>query len=157
MFVFISSMIVRNLYVKRIPVLPAEANPPLVVHADAVLACALSLQGFQVVAIRRPQVVQAAGLMQQQQFPPCRALDLRRQPPGRLIVEQLFGFVAGEAAYHFRQTITLHVIAVNPPSGSRSPHEVEEVAYCLVKGVVDYLRPETTTRLGRHRIGLFWP
>ena len=31
-------MVVRNFNVQRIFALPAEANPPLVIHADAVLA-----------------------------------------------------------------------------------------------------------------------
>jgi hypothetical protein len=38
--------------------------------------------------------------MQQQQFPPRHALNLHRQPARRFIVEQLFGFVTGKAAYH---------------------------------------------------------
>ena len=36
-------MIVHNSHVKRILALTAEANPPLVVHADAVLAFAVVL------------------------------------------------------------------------------------------------------------------
>jgi hypothetical protein len=77
-------MVVRNFNVQRIFALPAEANPPLVIHADAVLAFAVVFQGFQVVAIRHPQVIQAPRLMQQEQFPPRHALDLLRQPPRRL-------------------------------------------------------------------------
>ena len=95
-------MAIHDFHVKRILALPAEANPPLVVHADAVLSCPVVLQAFQVVAIRDAQVIQTPRLMQNQQFPPCRALNLRRQSPRRFIVEQLFSLVARKAAYHLR-------------------------------------------------------
>jgi hypothetical protein len=81
------SMVVHNFHVKRILTLPAEANPPLVVHADAVLAFAVVFQGFQMVAIRDTQIIQASRLIQQQQFPPCHALNLPRQSSGRFIIE----------------------------------------------------------------------
>ncbi len=56
-------MVVHNFHVERILTLPAEAYPPLVIHADAVLAFAVVLQGFQVVAVRRAQVIQAPRLI----------------------------------------------------------------------------------------------
>ena len=93
-------MVVHNFYVQRILTMPAEANPPLIVHADAVLAFAVVFQRLQVVAIRDTQIIQAPGLMQHQQFPPRHALNLPRQPARRFIVKQLFSFVAGKAAYH---------------------------------------------------------
>ena len=64
-------MVIRNFHVKHILALPAEAHATLVIDADAVLAFAVVLQGFQTVAIRHTQIIQAARLMQQQQFPPC--------------------------------------------------------------------------------------
>ena len=70
----------------------------------AVLAFAVAFQGFQVVAVRRAQVIQTPRLMQQQQFPPRHALNLRRQPPRRFVIEQLFRFMAGKAAYHVRKS-----------------------------------------------------
>lgn len=91
-------MVVHNFHVQRIFAVPAEANPPLVIDADAVLAFAVVFQRFQMIAIRHAQIIQAARLIQQQQFPPRHALNLVRQPPGRFIVEQLFGFGAGKAA-----------------------------------------------------------
>jgi hypothetical protein len=74
-------MVIDNFHVKSVFALPAEANPPLVVHTDAVLAFAVILQGFQMVAVRRAQVIQTPCLMQQQQFPSSRPLNLLRQPP----------------------------------------------------------------------------
>ena len=68
-------MVVRNFNVQRILALPAEANPPLVIDADAVLAFAVVFQSFQVVAIRDAQVIQVPRLMQEEQFPPRHALN----------------------------------------------------------------------------------
>ena len=96
-------MVIHNFHVQRVFALPAEANSPLVIDADAVLASAVVFQGFQVVAVRRAQVIQTPRLMQQQQFSSCRSLNLVRQAPRRFIVEQPLGFLAGEAAYHLRQ------------------------------------------------------
>ena len=91
-------MIIHNFHFKRILAQPAETDPPLVVHANAVLAFAIAFQGFQMVAIRHTQIIQAPRLMQQQQFPPRHALNLPRQPPGGFVIEQLFRLVAGETA-----------------------------------------------------------
>jgi hypothetical protein len=93
-------MVVRNFHVERILALPAEAKAPLVIDADAVLPGAVAFQGIQVVAIGHAQIIQASGLMQQQQFPPRDTLNLRRQPPREFIIEQFLSFVTGEAANH---------------------------------------------------------
>ena len=93
-------MVVHNFHVQRIFALPAETNAPLIVHTDAMLPVAVAFQGFQTVAVRRAQVIQSSRLMQQQQFAPRHALNLLRQPPGRLIVEQPLGLLASKTAYH---------------------------------------------------------
>ena len=59
-------MVIHNFHVKRILALPAETDPPLVIYANAVLAFAVIFQGFQMVAIRHTQIIQAPRLMQQQ-------------------------------------------------------------------------------------------
>ena len=69
-------MVIHNFYVERIFALPAEANSPLVIHANAVLAFAVVFQGFQMVAVRHAQIVQTPRLMQQQQFPPGNEMTL---------------------------------------------------------------------------------
>jgi len=95
-------MAVHNFHVQRIVTLPAKANPQLVIDTDAVLPVPVTLQRFKPIPRRSAQILQAPGLVQQQQFPPRHSLNLRRQPPGRFVIEQLFGLVAGEAAYHPR-------------------------------------------------------
>ena len=54
-----------NECIQRIHALPAEAEAPLVIDADAVLACTIPFQSFQAVPGRRPQVVQPPRLVQQ--------------------------------------------------------------------------------------------
>jgi len=56
-------MVIHDFHVQRIFSLPTEANPPLVIDADAVLAHAITLQRFQSVAGWGAQVVQPPRLM----------------------------------------------------------------------------------------------
>lgn len=96
-------MVVHNFHFEGVFALPAEAEAPLIVDADAVLASPVTFQCFQPVAGRSAQIVQAPRLVQQHQFPPRHLLDLRRQPPRCFIIEQSPGFRAGETANHLRQ------------------------------------------------------
>ena len=91
-------MVVHNFHVQRIFALPAEANPPLVIDTDAVLPVPVALQRFKPISRWSAQILQAPGLVQQQQLSPSRPLNLRRQPPGRFVIEQPLSFRAGEAA-----------------------------------------------------------
>ena len=75
-------MVVHNFHVKCILALPAEADAPLVIDADAVLAVPVTLQRFESITRRGAQIVQPPRLVQQQQFPPRDPLNLRRQTPG---------------------------------------------------------------------------
>ncbi len=52
-------MIVNNFNIFRIAILPDEAHPKLIIDADAVLAGAITLQCFKVVAGWRPQILKA--------------------------------------------------------------------------------------------------
>ena len=96
-------MVIHNFNVPCIRALPAEADTPLVIDANAVLAFALALQGFESIAGRYTQIVEAPGLIQQKEFPSRDPLNLRRQPPRGLIRKQSLGLRVGEAAYHLRQ------------------------------------------------------
>lgn len=77
-------MVIHNFHIKGISVLPLEANPPWVIHPDAVPAGAVTFHCFQMVAIRNPQIIQRPRLMQHQQFPPGHLLNCtgnRREDP----------------------------------------------------------------------------
>jgi hypothetical protein len=59
--------------------LPDEADAPLVVDQDAVLAGAVAFQRFQPIAGRDTQILQDARLIEQTQFAQRRRLDIRRK------------------------------------------------------------------------------
>jgi len=99
-FRFHGSMIIHNFNVMRVLALPAEANAPLVVDADAVLSGAVALQGFQVIAGRQPQVAQLARTVKLRELAERHALDLRRQTVVAPPLPQPLGLPAGETGNH---------------------------------------------------------
>jgi len=54
-------MIVHDFNVPCVLALPAEPNPPLVIHADAMQAAELAGEGLETIRRRRSQVVQTCG------------------------------------------------------------------------------------------------
>ena len=57
-------MVINYFDIVGIAILPDETDAPLVVYADAVPAGAISLQGFQPVGGRHPQVAQIFRLVE---------------------------------------------------------------------------------------------
>ena len=57
-------MVVDDFHVKSIASLEAETYPPLIVDADAPLSLAISLQGFQWVRWREPQIFNQSRALQ---------------------------------------------------------------------------------------------
>jgi len=51
-------VIVDDLHVERVAVSPAKADPPLIVHADAVLPRAITREALQAVPWRNAKVLQ---------------------------------------------------------------------------------------------------
>jgi len=93
-------VVIDDLNVKRVAPVPAKANSPSVVYANAVLPRATALQGFESVAGRSPEIVEPPRLVQVQKLPPGNALD-RPKLPNRDIVEQRFRVPAPEGTDHF--------------------------------------------------------
>jgi hypothetical protein len=60
-------------------VIPGEANAPLVVDPDAVLAEPIALQCFQPVSWRHAEVIETPCTVHQAQFPKRRSLYVRRK------------------------------------------------------------------------------
>lgn len=92
-------MVIHDLNVIRIAIKPYEANPSLVVDADAVLTGAISLQRFEAVAGKYSQVVQVAGLIEQPQFALRHPLEPPKLPDPRPLREQC-RIPAPERPYH---------------------------------------------------------
>lgn len=86
-------MIVHDLDVVRSVRLPDEADPPLVVDANAVLVFAVCLQRLQLVARRDAQAGQLAGGVDLKQLAPGGAIRPNSCRPVRLAAWVLqFGF-----------------------------------------------------------------
>src|ERR1043166_5535786 len=60
---------------------PREANPPLIVDADRILAPAVTLEGFEPVGRRGAQVLEATCIVEQTQFPQRYGLKIGGQSP----------------------------------------------------------------------------
>jgi len=56
---------------------PFEADPPPVIHADAILPAPVSAELFQTVGPWRSQVFENIGGVKHSQFPACALLDFR--------------------------------------------------------------------------------
>jgi hypothetical protein len=85
-------MVVHNLDVFRAVVDPVEANTPLSVDANAVLARAIPFQHFQPVARRFAQVLDPNRRVEQQEFDPRSPGDVRRKLPRRLVIRTRSGY-----------------------------------------------------------------
>ena len=70
-----SSVVVDDLDVGRSGVGPGEADPPLLVDADAVLPGSVSAKCLKAVAGRHSEVVEDLGGVQHHQLPQGRSLD----------------------------------------------------------------------------------
>jgi hypothetical protein len=62
-------MVVDDLDVMGISVLPAEADTPLIIDADAVLSGSVATQRFQPVVRRDAQILEVLGIVQHAQLP----------------------------------------------------------------------------------------
>jgi hypothetical protein len=76
-------MVVHNFNFMGIAFMPAEANPPLVVHTNAMLTLTTALQCFEPVARRHDHVPQFRGRVQCQEFASGASLNGRWKPAGQ--------------------------------------------------------------------------
>lgn len=75
-------MIIHDFYFFRIGSNPDKADTPLVVDANAALACAAAFQCFQSIARRHAQTVETNGGMELEQLSQRSRLDVRGKLPG---------------------------------------------------------------------------
>ena len=74
-------MVVHKLYIVGFAVLPGEAYPPPLVHADAVLALPVALQLFKLVSRRHAQKLKSPGCVQLLQSTKGPHFDFGGQDP----------------------------------------------------------------------------
>jgi hypothetical protein len=93
-------MIIDDLDVVRVTRAPNEADPPSLVDADAVLTSPITLELFQAICGRNPQVVQAGCSIEHPELPKGGALEVRSQPLDRLTAKQALRVRVLEALDH---------------------------------------------------------
>jgi hypothetical protein len=96
---FTSLVVIDDLDFVHTIVTPDEAQPPLIVDADAVLAPAVSLEQFKLVSGRYSQARQLGRSVQLHQLAPGNAFDIAK-PMHRPAVKQGLGIGAREGPDH---------------------------------------------------------
>jgi hypothetical protein len=79
---------------------PAEADSPLVIDADGVLAFPVALERFEAIAGRDGEVIEGGDGVNLGKFPQSDTLDARRERPSFPFLEEDGGLPASEGAYH---------------------------------------------------------
>jgi hypothetical protein len=69
-------VVINDLDVVRVPTCPTEANPPLVVHSNAVLPRAPAFEPLEPVPRRNPQVFYSLGRIQDEKLPKSLMLNV---------------------------------------------------------------------------------
>lgn len=80
-------MVIDKLNVVRAIRFPHEADVPLVVHPDAVLAFTIALERFQTIARGRPQVLNVPRGVEHTLFTSHGRLEIVRESPNRLAAQ----------------------------------------------------------------------
>lgn len=102
-------MVVHDFDMVRIALMPAKADAPLVVNADAVLAFSVAFERFQPVRRRNPQLIEIGDVIEHAQFTARDVLDIARQAARRRTCPDFLDFLVGKGVNH-GATITRFVI-----------------------------------------------
>jgi hypothetical protein len=93
-------MVVDDFNVECIPRAPAKTDSPLLVHADAVLPLPVTLELFQSVSRRDPQILKDGRCVQHPEFPKRNSLDTRPELPDGFTPKKALGVSVLEALDH---------------------------------------------------------
>jgi hypothetical protein len=93
-------VIIDNLDLERIAVPPPEADSPLVVDANTVLACSAPAQFLQPIARRHTKIVKRLSGIECDELSEHHALKLRGEPSHACPREQSLGIAVGEGRDH---------------------------------------------------------
>ena len=93
-------MVIRDLYVERVPVPPDEAHAILIVDPNAVLPRPIPAKRFQMISRRHLQVIERDGRIQNRQFLERPAPEISRQSAVLARPPKSFGFLVAETRYH---------------------------------------------------------
>ena len=95
-----SLVIVDNLNLPCVAIAPDETNAPLLVDANAMLPKSVATRSFEPVAGRDPQIIEASGRVDRNQFGPSPLLDLHGQPANGIACEDGRNAFTGKALDH---------------------------------------------------------
>ena len=101
-------MIVDDLDVECVAVIPAEADPPLIIDPDAMLTLPISREFFEAIPRRHFEVAQRVSRVQHEELLQGRSVDILWELSRALAVEDLLGLWVFEAPNHVA-IITFHV------------------------------------------------
>lgn len=93
-------MVVHDLYIFRVPAGPTKADPPLVVHANAVLPPTVPREALQTVSRRDTEVFNRFRRTQQQEALQRRSTGLPRESPRTGTSADLLGLLVAEGSNH---------------------------------------------------------
>jgi len=93
-------MIIRDLYLKGIPLSPLKADSPLIIDAYAVLPRPISGELFQPVRRRDSQIVERYGVIQHSQLAQSNLLNVHRQSARKTPTKDPFCFNILEGIDH---------------------------------------------------------
>jgi hypothetical protein len=100
-------VIVNNFYFNAMVDAPDKADSPLVVDSNAMLARAITFQGFQPIRRGDSQVSKPLCSIEHTQLPTGDRLDLNRQAARYLAVPDAFCFLLAERLDHFGSITSL--------------------------------------------------
>jgi hypothetical protein len=93
-------VVVNDLNLVGIAILPPEADAPLLVYANAVLAGSIAPELLQSIPRRHPEIVELLGRVYRHKFAQHRALETRRIASDGHASEQTLGIAIGETVDH---------------------------------------------------------
>jgi hypothetical protein len=96
----VSSVEVDDLDIVRVPGPPTEADPPLVIDANAVLSGTITKQLFEAIARWRPEILHLLCRVKDEQFAEHDLQQRRRISPHPLARKQALRVTVSEALDH---------------------------------------------------------
>jgi hypothetical protein len=97
----VGSVVVNDRDVGRSCWCPTEADPPLVVHPDAVLTGSVATELFQPIPRRDPEIHEGLGCIQHHEFAQRHSLELGVELANSLAPPDPFRVCVGERLQHF--------------------------------------------------------
>ncbi len=94
------SVVVDDFNVVRISLCPDEADAPLVIDSNTILARAISGEPLQAIAWGHPKVMQVLGSVQHSELSLGNALQVSREPARMPSTEDPLGLAVAKAANH---------------------------------------------------------